>query len=69
MLPDGARIICMISHMFPALDGYYTDTAQHLTTAGCDPDDLLIVMYITICPRCGTFVTVAPNSTSFAWAC
>ena len=50
MLPGGARIICMISrmfpgldlyqHMFPVLDLYYTDLAQHLRTESYDLDYL-----------------------------
>ena len=40
MLPGGARTTCIISHMLPRLDMYYTDPAQPRTTAGQEPDDL-----------------------------
>ena len=33
MLPGGARIIRMILHMFPGLDQYHVDLAQHIITA------------------------------------
>ena len=36
----GSRIMCMIQGMFPALDLYRTDPAQHLITAGQDLSDL-----------------------------
>ena len=41
MLPDGARITCMVYHMFPGLDLYYADPAQPLTTVVSEElDDL-----------------------------
>ena len=40
MLPGGSHTICIIQDMFPGLDLYHTDPAQHLITAGEDLDDL-----------------------------
>ena len=40
MLPGETLTMCMIWHMFPGLDLYCTDPAQHLTTAGEDLSDL-----------------------------
>ena len=40
MLPGGSRTICILEHVFPGLDLYYTDPAQTLTTAVKEPDDL-----------------------------
>ena len=40
MVPGGSRATCMIQHMFPGLDMYYADPAQHLTTAGEELGDL-----------------------------
>ena len=43
MLPDEARIICMIyQHMIPGLNLYFADPAQPLTTAGEELDYLLL---------------------------
>lgn len=39
-LPRGSRIPWTIWDMFPALDLYYIDAAQHLIPAGYDLDDL-----------------------------
>ena len=36
MLPGGNRIICMIERVFPGLDLYCTDLAQHIIRAGSD---------------------------------
>ena len=44
MLSGGTPTICHYlqqQHMFHELDLYYTDPAQHITTAGSDADDLL----------------------------
>ena len=46
-------IICVIQHVFPGLDLYYADTAQPLTTAGEELDDLYDLDHDLICPRCG----------------
>ena len=40
MMPSGSRTICMIEDNISELDLYYTDPAQHLTTARQDLDDL-----------------------------
>ena len=42
MLLAKSQIICMIWDVFPGLDLYYTDPAQHLIAAGLDPDDLSV---------------------------
>ena len=50
MLTGGNRITCMIQDMFPGLDLYYTDPAQHIITAGYGLDDLYHDL-----PTCGCF--------------
>ena len=47
MLPDRARVICMIYGIFPGSDLYYKGPAQHLIPAGWDLDNL---HYTIICP-------------------
>ena len=57
MLQGGSGKICMIYHMFPGLDLYCTDPAQHLITAGEDLDDLsdLSVRRVLFLPYCTGF--------------
>ena len=57
MSPGGAGTVCMIRHMFPALDLYHADPAQPLTTAGEELDDLHNDLF-DLSARCWTGGTV-----------